>query len=76
MMHGSRYVTNTNLKKIVDYMVLYFINNEDQEALVYKTLRPKDAVASFERIMHRSPFACVLLVFSYVTASKISLLYV
>ena len=27
--------------------VLHFINNEDQEALGYKTLRRKDAVASF-----------------------------
>ena len=30
----------------------------------------------FERIRHRSPFAYVLLVFSYVTTSKISLIYV
>ena len=29
-----------------------------------------------ERIMHRSPFAYVLLVFSYVTSSKISLIQV
>ena len=29
-----------------------------------------------ERIRHRSPFTCVLLVFSYVMASKISLIYV
>ena len=56
-MHRSQYVTNifaripirdslTNLKKIVDWKVLHFINNEDQEALGYKTLRHKDAVAS------------------------------
>ena len=37
----------TNLKKIVGCKVLYFINNEDQEALGYKTLKRKDAVASF-----------------------------
>ena len=37
----------TNLKKIVGCKVLHFINNEDQEALNYKTLRRKDAVASF-----------------------------
>ena len=58
-MHGSQYVTNSfarilvcdshsNLKKIVDCKVLYFINNKDQEALGYKTLRFKDAVASFK----------------------------
>ena len=39
----------TNLrKKNVGYKVLHFINNEDQEALGYKTLRRKDAVASFK----------------------------
>ena len=59
LMHESQYVTNsfaripvrdslTNLrKKNVDYKVLHFINNEDQEALGYKTLRRKDAVAFF-----------------------------
>ena len=39
----------TNLrKKNVGYKVLHFINNEDREALGYKTLRRKDAVASFK----------------------------
>ena len=58
-MHRSQYVTNTfarilvrdsltNLKKIVDCKVLHFINNEDQEALGYKTLKHKDTVASFK----------------------------
>ena len=37
----------TNLKKIVGCKVLHFIDNEDQEALGYKTLRRKDVVASF-----------------------------
>ena len=57
LLHRSQYVTNsfaripvrdslTNLKKIFGYIVLHFINNEDQEALGYKTLRHKDAVAS------------------------------
>ena len=58
-MHGSQYMTNffaripvrdslNNLrKKNVGYKVLHFISNEDQEALGYKTLRRKDAVASF-----------------------------
>ena len=87
-MHGSQYVTNffarilvrdslTNLKKIIGCKVLHFINNEDQEALGYKTLRHKYAVASFrENNGTRSPFACVLFIFSYVTAFKISLMYV
>ena len=38
----------TNLKKIVGCKVLHFIDNEDQEALGYKTLRRKDVVASFK----------------------------
>ena len=58
-MHGSQYMNNsfaqipiryslTNLrKKNVGCKVLHFINNEDQEALSYKTLRCKDALASF-----------------------------
>ena len=38
----------TNLrKKNVGYKVLHFINNEDQETFGYKTLRHKNAVASF-----------------------------
>ena len=37
----------TNLKNIVGCKVFHFINNEDQEALGYKTLRRKDAIASF-----------------------------
>ena len=35
------------LEKGVGCKVLHFINNEDQEALGYKTLRCKDTVASF-----------------------------
>ena len=88
LLHGSQYVTNsfarilvrdslTDLKrKNVGCKVLHFINNEDEEALGYKTLRRKDAVAFSERIRHRSPFAYVLLVFSYMTTSEISLIYV
>ena len=87
-MHGSQYVTNsfaripvcdslTNLrKKNVGCKVLHFINNEDQEALGYKTLRRKDVVASFRENKVSVIFSYVLLVFSYVTASKISLIYV
>ena len=59
LMHESQYVTNsfaripvrdslTNLrKKNVGCKFLHFINNEDQEALGYKTLRRKDVVTSF-----------------------------
>ena len=48
MMHDSQYVTNSpTLKKIVGCKVLHFINNEDQKALGYKTLKHKDAVAAF-----------------------------
>ena len=38
---------HTNLKKIVSRKVFHFINNEDQEALCYKTRRCKDAITSF-----------------------------
>ena len=59
LLHGSQYVTNsfaripvhdslTNLrKKNVGCKVLHIINNEDQEALGYKILRRKYAIASF-----------------------------
>ena len=57
-LHGSQYVTNQwcttpsmwlthQLEEDVGYKALHFINNEDQEALGYKTLRRKNAAASF-----------------------------
>ena len=39
---------NHQLEEDVGCKVLHFINNKYQEALGYKTLRPKDAVASFK----------------------------
>ena len=56
-LHRSQYVSNQRctapsmwlthqLEKDVDCKVLHFINNEDQKALGYKTLRRKDAIAS------------------------------
>ena len=56
--HGSQHMTNQwytapstwlthQLEEDVGWKILHFINNEDQEALGYKTLRRKDAVASF-----------------------------
>ena len=56
----------TNLRrKNVGYKVLHFINTEDQEALGYKTLRRKDAVASFkenkESVTFSMCFPCILL---------------
>ena len=63
LLHGSQYVTKsfariplrdsfTNLrKKNVGYKVLHFINNEDQEALGYKTLRCKRRSSFFQREM-------------------------
>ena len=86
-LHGSQYVTNQwytapstwlthQLEEDIGCKVLYFINNKDQEALGYKTLRHEDAVASFRENKASSPFAYVLIVFSYVTTSKISLIYV
>ena len=76
-MHGSQYVTNffarisvrdslINLrKKNVGCKILHFINNEDQEALGYKTLRRKDTVASFRESKASITFCicspCILL---------------
>ena len=38
-MDESQYVTNSsNLKKVVNYKVLHFISNEDQEVLGYKIM--------------------------------------
>ena len=56
LLHGSQYMTNQwcttpnmwqthQLEEDVGCKVLHFINNEDQEALYYKTLRHKNAVA-------------------------------
>ena len=57
-LYGSQYVINQRcmapitwlthqLEEDVGCKVIHFINNEDQDALGYKTLRCKDAVASF-----------------------------
>ena len=57
-LHGSQYVTNQwcttpntwlthQLKEYLSCKVLHFINNKDQEALGYKTLRCKDTIAFF-----------------------------
>ena len=86
-LHESQYVTNsfaripvrdslTNLrKKNVSCRVLHFINNEDREALGYKTLRRKDAIASFRENKASVTFCiCSPCILSYVTTSKISLI--
>ena len=74
--HGSQYVTNQwctasstwltrQQEEDVGCKVLHFINNEDQEALGYKTLRRKDAVASFKENKASITFSicspCILL---------------
>ena len=76
LLHGSYYVTNQictalsmwlthQLEEDVGCKVLYFINNEDQEALCYKTLRRKDVVASFREnkasVTFYICFSCILL---------------
>ena len=48
-MHGSQYVKHTNLRKIVGYKVLHFINNEYQEVFGYKILRHKRRSKFFQR---------------------------
>ena len=46
--YRSQYVTNSQQveEDVVGCKVLHFINNKDQEALGYKTLRCKDVVTS------------------------------
>ena len=77
LLHGSQYVTNsfariplrdslTKLrKKNVGYKVLHFINNEDQKALGYKTLRRKRRSSFFQREMASVTFCicspCIIL---------------
>ena len=47
-LHESQYMTNSsNLNDVVGSKVLYFINNEDQEALGYIILRRANAVALY-----------------------------
>ena len=60
LLHGSQYVTNQRcmasstwlthqLEEDVGCKVLHFINNKDQEALGYKTLRRKRHSSFFQR---------------------------
>ena len=55
---------NHQLEKIVGCKVLHFINNEDQEALGYKTLRRKDAVTSFKENKASVTFCICSLLYS------------
>ena len=61
LMHESQYVTNQRctdpntwlthqLEEDVGYKVLHFINNEDQEAFGYKTLRCTNIATSSEEV--------------------------
>ena len=48
-LHGAQYVTNSSkLNDVVGYKVLHFINNEDLEALGYKTLWRTNIIASYK----------------------------
>ena len=75
-LHGWQYMTNQwctvpstwlthQLVEDVGCKVLHFINNENQEALGYKTLRHKDIVASFREnkasVTFCICFPCILL---------------
>ena len=76
-LHGSKYVTNQRytapnmwlthqLEDVVGCKVLHFISNEDQEALDYKTLRRKDAKASFRENKALGHFLHVFSLYSHV----------
>ena len=77
LLHGSQYMTNQwctapstwlthQLKEDVGCKVLHFINNKDQEALGYKTLRCKDAVASFRENKTFSHFLHMFSLYSLI----------
>ena len=67
-MDPSTWLTLATWMNVVGYKVLYFINNEDQEALGYKTIRCTNAVASHRVYESRS-------LFPYMMTFKISLIY-
>ena len=70
-LHESQYMTNSSkLNDVVGGKVLYFINNEDQEALGYKTLWHTNVVASHRENKFLGLCICVL------TTFKICLIYV
>jgi len=61
---------SSNLNDVVGCKVLHFINNEDYEALGYKTLWRTNAVASHRE--NNSLGLCIRV----LTAFKVSLIYV
>ena len=76
LLHESQYMTNQRcitpsmwlthqLEEDVDCKVFHFINNDNQKALGYKTLRLKDVVASFRENKASVTFcicsSCILL---------------
>ena len=69
-MDPSMWLTSATWVNVIGYKVLHFINNEDQEALGYKTLWHTNAVAS-----HRENKALGLCI-CFMTAFKINLIYV
>ena len=88
LLHGSQYVTNQKcttpstwlthqLEEDVGCKVLHFINKWRSRSTWLQNPKAQRCNSFFsERIRHQSPFSYVLLVFSYVTVSKISLIYV
>ena len=87
ILYGSQYVTNQwcmgsnmwlthQLEEDVGCKILHLINNKDQEALGYKTLKRKNVVAFFKENKASVTFCicspCILLYDGF----KISLIYV
>ena len=51
-MDPSMWLTLAIWMVVVGYKILHFINNEDQEALGYKTQRWTNVIASYREIKH------------------------
>ena len=51
-MDPSMWLTLAIWMIVVGYKILYFINNDDQEALDYKTQRWTNVIASYREIKH------------------------
>ena len=51
-MDPSMWLTLAIWMVVVGYKILHFINNEDQEALNYKTQQHTNVVASYREIKH------------------------
>ena len=77
-MDESQYVTNSsNLKKVVNYKVLHFISNEDQEVLGYKIRISRSNFWPMLKYLYRVSFLTTLDIYkTYFKGCHTSKIYV